>query len=70
MKFLGRRETEVAEIQGEIRENRGLNWAYMSIGLIIIFFILGILGFVFLLPNISQKMNQNSNTPVNSVERR
>ena len=71
MKFLGQREMEVAEIQGEIRENRGLNWAYMSIGLIIIFFILGILGFVFLLPNnIFQKLNQNSNTPATSVEQK
>ena len=70
MKFLGRREMEIAEVQGEIRENRGLNWAYVSLGLIILVFILGILGFVFLLPNIFQKMNQNSNTPVTSVEQK
>ena len=71
MNTLGQKETEVAEVQGEIRENRGLNWAYMSIGLIIFIFVIGILGFVFLLPNnIFQKLNQNANTPATAVEQK
>lgn len=56
------REMKVAEIQGNIRETRGLNWVIISFACIILTILLAIFA-VKLVPNsFIQKMSDSSNS--------
>ena len=63
------REMKLADVQGDIRANRGINWAIISFGLIILTIIIGLIAATFFSNNAPQILNENSNTagaPVHS----
>jgi mannose/fructose/N-acetylgalactosamine-specific phosphotransferase system component IIC len=55
------KEMKTADAQSEARETNGLNWTYISLGLIILTFIAVIIAMTVLPRNTLQKLNQNSN---------
>ncbi len=66
MKFMSRKtfdnEMKTADIQSEARKANGLNWAYISLGLIILTFIVVIIAMTLLPQKSLQKLNESSNT--------
>jgi len=60
-------EMKIAEIQGKIRQTRGINWVIISFSIIILTMIIGLLVTTFLWSNISNKLNENTNTPGTST---
>jgi hypothetical protein len=74
MKFMSRKtvenEMQIAETQSEVHKTRGINWAYMSLALIILTFIVVISG-LFLIPNNTlPKLNEQSNTSGRPIEQK
>lgn len=56
-------EMEKAEVSNEVTKQSGLTWAYGSLALIILTFIL-VIALFFLLPDKTlNKLNQNANAP-------
>jgi hypothetical protein len=61
------REMDLADVQGDIRANRGINWAVISFALIILTIIIGLLGATFFsggAPKIMQESTNTSGAPV------
>ena len=54
-------EVETTDVKGEIRKERGLNWAVISLGLIILAMIIGVFFFSNLIPS-PNKMNAPANS--------
>lgn len=61
-------EMNLANVQGEVRESRALNWTYISLGLIILTFISVILGLFFVPNNFMPNLINHSNTSSTSVD--
>lgn len=61
-------EVETKDVKGEIRKERGLNWAVISLGLIILAMIIGIFLFGNLMPN-PNKMNAPTNSSSAPVQK-
>ena len=56
------KEMELADVQGDIRATRGINWAIISFAFIILTIIVGLIAASFFSPAAPQMLNQNSNT--------
>ena len=61
-------EVETIDAKGEIRKERGLNWAVISIGLIILAMIIGVFLATNFMPN-PNKMNAPSNSSSAPVQK-
>lgn len=57
------REMKVAEIQGDIREKRGLNWAYISLSLIALTIFITALFIAISPDSVFNLLKENSNAP-------
>ncbi|MEK7723630.1 MAG: hypothetical protein AAB336_04725 [Acidobacteriota bacterium] len=53
---------ETVDVKGEIRKERGLNWAYISFGLISLAIILGVFFAILIMPKLKQTMDTPANT--------
>ena len=56
------REMKLADVQGDIRATRGINWAIISFGLIILTIIIGLIAATLFSNSAPQMLNENSNT--------
>ena len=56
------REMKIAEIQGNIRQTRGINWVIISFALIILTIIIGLSAAALLGDKANKILNENSNT--------
>ena len=56
------KEMRLAETQGNIRANRGINWAIISFALIILTIIIGLIGASLFSKSAPQILNESSNT--------
>ena len=61
------REMKIAEIQGNIRQERGLNWVIMSFAAIILIIVIGLLGASMLSSRVAPKMIDNTNTTATPI---
>ena len=65
-----RHERQVAEVQGDVRLERGLNWVMISFAIIILTIIIGGIAFTLLPDNFFNWMNSPSNSPGAPVNNR